>query len=110
LLQAVRSDPSLNQRMQIVFSLAPLNEVQTLAYIQEHMRTAGGDLWVFDRDALSALFRFSGGVPRRINLLCDTSLMLGFAAQVTNISAAIVEQAASDIGIVTQSESGEVLI
>ncbi len=108
LLQAVRSDPSLNQRMQIVFSLAPLSEAQTSAYIQEHMRTAGGDLWVFEQEALSALFLLSGGIPRKINLLCDTALMLGFAAKANHINAAIINQAAADIGLSTDQNQNEV--
>ena len=98
---AVQSDPSLCQRVQIVFSLDPLSEAQTSAYIQEHMRTAGGDLWVFEKDALNALFRCSGGIPRKINLLCDTALMLGFAAKANRIDEDLVHQAAHDIGLST---------
>ncbi len=101
LATAVQSDPSLCQRVQIVFSLDPLSEAQTSAYIQEHMRTAGGDLWVFEQDALNALFRYSGGIPRKINLLCDTALMLGFAAKANRIDEDLVHQAAHDIGLST---------
>ena len=109
LLEAVRSDPSLNQRMQIVYSLSPLSEHQTIAYIQEHMRIAGGDLWVFEQEALNALYKYSGGIPRKINLLCDTALMLGFAAKINNINAAIINQAADDTGISKEQENNEVV-
>lgn len=107
LLPAVKSDPSLSQRMQIVFALSPLSEAQTTAYIQEHMRAAGGDLWVFEKDALSALYQYSGGIPRKINLLCDTSLMLGFAARADNVSRAIVTQAADDTGLAAESQPAQ---
>jgi type II secretory pathway predicted ATPase ExeA len=63
------------------------------------MRAVGGDLWVFDQGALDALHRFSEGLPRKINLLCDTSLMLGFAAKAHQITAPIVRQAAQDTGL-----------
>lgn len=107
LRQAVYNEPSLNQRMHIVYSLTPLTEHQTSAYIQEHMRTAGGDLWVFEQEALNALFKYSGGIPRRINLLCDTALMLGFAAKANHINAVIINQAADDTGISKEQGNNE---
>lgn len=99
LLPAVQAEPSLCQRIQIVFNLSPLSSAQTTAYIQHHMRTVGGDIWVFDQSSLDSIYQFSGGLPRKINLLCDTALMLGFAAKATQISAAIVSQAACDTGL-----------
>ena len=99
LLTAIRAQPSLGQRMQIIVSLAPLPFAHTAAYIQHHMRAVGGDLWVFDQGALDALCRLSEGLPRKINLLCDTALMLGFAAKTHQITAPIVNQAAQDIGL-----------
>ena len=99
LLPAVQAEPSLCQRIQIVFNLSPLSPEQTTAYIQHHMRNVGGDIWVFDQSALDSICALSGGLPRKINLLCDTSLMLGFAAKATQINAAIVSQAACDTGL-----------
>lgn len=99
LLPAVQAEPSLCQRIQIIFNLAPLSEAQTSAYIQHHMRAVGGDIWVFEREALEAIYRYSGGLPRKINLLCDTSLMLGFASRSPQIGAAIVAQSACDTGL-----------
>ena len=111
LLPAVQAEPSLCQRIQIVFNLSPLTEAQTTAYIQHHMRAVGGDIWTFDQASLQAIFSYSGGLPRKINLLCDTSLMLGFAGKVPQISAAIVSQAACDTGLAPfqqpQPPSGE---
>jgi len=103
LLPAVQADPSLAQRMQIVYDLSPLTPAQTTGYIQHHMRAVGGDLWVFNQEALDALYRYSQGLPRKINLLCDVSLMLGFAAQSRQVTAAIVGQAAHDTGLATSA-------
>ena len=103
LLTSIQSEPSLRQRMQIVFDLAPLNRDQTAAYIQHHMRAVGGDLWVFDQAALDAIHRYSSGLPRKINLLCDVSLMLGFAAKLQQVTAPLVAQAAHDTGLVDTS-------
>ena len=112
LLSAIQAEPSLCQRIQIVFNLSPLTESQTTAYIQHHMRAVGGDIWTFDQASLEAIFRFSGGLPRKINLLCDTSLMLGFAGKLPQVTAAIVSQAACDTGLAPfqqpQAPTGEV--
>ena len=45
------------------------------------------------------IYRVSEGLPRKINLLCDISLMLGFAAKAEQITESIVEQAVRDSGL-----------
>lgn len=99
LLPAIQADPAFAQLLQIFFRLDPLSDAQTTAYVQHHMRAVGGDIWSFDRPALEAIWCYSGGLPRRINLLCDAALMLGFAAKATQVSAALVEQAAHDTSL-----------
>lgn len=99
LVAMVKRVPSLSQRVQIMFTLVPLSEPQTGAYIQQHIRSVGGDMWVFEPAAIAEIFRVSNGIPRIINMLCDTALMLGFAARATQINAAIVRQAAEDTGL-----------
>jgi general secretion pathway protein A len=54
---------------------------------------------VFTKEALDAVYTYSLGVPRSINNLCDTALMLGFAAQSPNVTEDIVKQAARDTGL-----------
>ena len=99
LAPAIQSAPSLSQRVQISYEITPLTAAQTTAYVQHHMRLAGGDIWSFGGPALDAIHRISGGIPRKINLLCDTALMLGYAAQVNQVTPAIIQQAAGDAGL-----------
>ena len=96
LARAVQSYESLHRRIQLAWNLTPLTETQTTEYIQHHMRESGGDIWSFTIEALHAIHRYSGGVPRSINNLCDTALMLGYAARVPAITPEIVDQAAHD--------------
>ena len=96
LAKAVQSYESLHRRIQLAWNLPPLTETQTTEYIQHHMRESGGDIWSFTIEALHAIHRYSGGVPRSINNLCDTALMLGYAARVPAITPEIVDQAARD--------------
>ncbi len=90
---------SLRRRIQLDWRLTALSESQTTEYIQHHMRAVGGDIWSFAKDALDAVFYYSKGVPRSINNLCDTALMLGFASQSPHVTKEIVEQAAKDTGL-----------
>ncbi len=99
LRETVNAYESLRRRVQLDWVIAPLDENQTLEYVQFRVRAAEGDIWIFSQDALAEVYRWSGGVPRNINHLCDTALMLGYAAQVNQISADIIRQAASDTGL-----------
>ncbi len=99
LAKSVNDYESLRHRIQLSWTLAPLTPGQTIEYVQQHMRAAGGDIWAFSREALDTVHACSGGIPRSINNLCDTSLMLGFAANASVITPAIVREAAVDTGI-----------
>ena len=105
LAKAVQSYESLHRRIQLSWTLSPLSEAQTIEYIQHHMRESGGDIWSFSIEALHAIHRYSGGVPRSINNLCDTALMLGYAARVPAITPEIVDQAARDTGLFPANSS-----
>jgi general secretion pathway protein A len=99
LARAVQSYESLHRRIQLAWNLTPLTETQTTEYVQHHMREAGGDIWSFSLDALRAVHHYTGGVPRSINNLCDTALMLGYAARASSITPDIIDQAARDTAL-----------
>jgi len=99
LLDMVRSCQSLRARVQFTWTLDPLTQNETIEFVQHKVMAAGGDMWVFNQEALSELYRLSGGVPRSITNICDTALMLGYVAKATEIDAAIIRQAAEDVDI-----------
>lgn len=99
LREALANRESLRRRIQLDWQLKPLSHSETCEYVQHHMRTAGGDIWSFNQESLDAVYTFSQGNPRSINNLCDTALMLGFAARASAITPRIVEQAARDTGL-----------
>jgi len=96
---ALACHESLRRRIQLDWHLEPLTAAQTTEYVHHHLRAVGGDIWVFTKEALGAVYTYSLGVPRSINNLCDTALMLGFAAQSPNVTEDIVKQAARDTGL-----------
>jgi len=84
------------QRISVDYHLEPLNAQETHDYIRHRLTVAGGDPELFDEGATDAVFHNSGGVPRIINLLCDTTLVFGYAEQAKRITAELVEEVARE--------------
>lgn len=92
-------DPCLEQfaqRISVDYNLAPLNAEETREYIRHRLHIAGGNPDVFDDEACEAVFRYSGGIPRLVNLLCDTALVYGYAEQMPRIGARLIEDVVRD--------------
>src|SRR5580658_3691570 len=71
----------LTQRVRLRFHLQTLSESETQAYIHHRLDVAGaGDRELFEADTFPEIFRYTGGVPRLINTLCDTSMMSAYNA------------------------------
>ncbi|MEQ8484071.1 MAG: XrtA-associated ATPase [Pseudomonadales bacterium] len=89
----------LRQRVIATYHLSPLDEAETRTYIEHRLTTAG---WTHDPelvdDAFGALYRFSDGVPRRINNLCDRLLLFCYLEELHRIDAAVVTSVADEIG------------
>ena len=84
------------QRITVDYHLQPLSAAETVGYIMHRLEVAGGDPGTFTRDACEAVHRFSNGVPRLINLLCDTALVYGYAEQTKKIDARLVTDVARE--------------
>ena len=84
------------QRVTASYQLKPLSEADTLHYIQHRVKIAQGDDALFDAQACHEIYRFSGGVPRLINSLCDTALVYGYASQKTRIDKEVIAEVAHD--------------
>jgi len=69
----------ITQRIDFRFMLVPFDRAQTQDYICAHMRYAGESREIFTPSAVDAIFDFSGGIARKINKACSTSLL--YAAQ-----------------------------
>lgn len=80
------------QRIGVDFHLDALNSVETCHYIQHRLVTAGASDDIFTPEACRLIHAYSGGVPRLINLLCDTALVYGFADQKKVIDVDLVEE------------------
>ncbi len=84
------------QRVAVDYCLEPLTEDDTLGYIRHRIETAGGIHPILTDHACRVVHRLTGGIPRLINQVCDTSLAYGFAGQQRWITGALLIQAAQD--------------
>jgi type II secretory pathway predicted ATPase ExeA len=88
----------LAQRVRLRFHLTALSEAETGAYIDHRLEVAGSrGRQIFAPDTYAIIFRYTGGVPRLINTLCDTAMMAAFAANRDSVSAADVGEAVSEL-------------
>jgi len=88
----------LAQRVRLRFHLSGLSEPDTRAYIQHRLDVAGaGGRSIFSDEALDLIFRYTGGVPRLINTLCDTAMLCAFSEDKPAVTARFVETAVRDL-------------
>jgi type II secretory pathway predicted ATPase ExeA len=74
------------------YQLETLNYIETTAYVQHRLRVAGAQNEnLFDNPAYQAIFRYSGGNPRLINLLCNAALVQGAIQETPQIGAALIK-------------------
>jgi type II secretory pathway predicted ATPase ExeA len=78
------------QRVSSDFHLKPLNPNEVNDYISYRLKKAGSQVELFSQEACRSIARASQGIPRTINILCDTALIYGFAVSAEWISAEIV--------------------
>jgi general secretion pathway protein A len=84
----------LQQRIELQCSLSPLSRAQVGDYIQTRLRVAGArDLELFSGRAQKRIAAYSRGIPRRVNILCDHCLVIGYADARRRIEVDIVDQA-----------------
>ena len=80
------------QRVSSDFHLRPLNADEVGEYVDFRLRAVESQSDLFTDDACRIIADTSHGIPRTINILCDTALVYGFAAGARMITAEIVEK------------------
>ena len=90
----------LRQRLTLRAKTHPLSLEETKAYVAQRLRIAGSNGQpIFDAEALVAIHRYSDGIPRVVNLLCEHCLVSGFVDQQKVIARPVVEAVAQDFDL-----------
>jgi general secretion pathway protein A len=98
-LSALLARPDLRQlasRITARFHLTPLGARETAEYIEHRLRVAGAHGELFTPPAIAEIHRYTKGVPRLINIVCDRSLLGAYAQNTRRISPEIVRNAARE--------------
>jgi len=84
----------LRQRIAVYFHLTPLSEEDTRNYILHRLHVASDNgKNIFTEDAIMAVYKFSNGVPRLINQICDSSLLSAYIYEKKQVDLRIVQEA-----------------
>jgi len=89
----------LKQRIALRAQLGPLSANETAEYIAQRLRMAGGGsdhFGLFSPEAIAAVYRYSHGLPRLINTICENSLISAFARQLPAVAPDIVDEVAKE--------------
>ena len=88
----------LTQRVRLRFHLTALTQSETTGYIDHRLEVAGSQgRCIFVDEIYSTLYRYTGGVPRLINTLCDTAMMAAFGRDSDTVTAADLETAIREL-------------
>jgi len=96
LREKLEINKQLAQRIAIKCHLTNLDLNDTVGYISHRLEVAGREEPIFTKEAMEAIHEHTGGIPRRINRLCDMSLLSGFAKNLSQINESIVLEEARD--------------
>ena len=90
----------LRQRLTLRAKTHPLSLEETKAYVAQRLRIAGSNGQpIFDPEALLTIHRYSSGIPRVVNLICEHCLVSAFVDQQKMISSKVVEAVARDFDL-----------
>lgn len=96
----------LNQRIAVRYHITPLTEAETLAYIKHRLFVAGAKVDVeFTPGAMRMLYSATGGVPRRINVVCDRALLACYVEGTYTVDEKIMERAIKEVAGTERTKS-----
>ena len=88
----------LKQRIAVRYHITPLNYEEVCSYIEHRLGVAGGKHLVdFTPKARKRIYKFTNGVPRVINILCDQALLTAYVSETRKIDIKIINNAIKEI-------------
>ncbi len=95
---ASRELRQLSQRITLRCQLSPLGPTESIEYIKHRINVASQEPFVkFTKAAYRLIYKYSGGVPRLINIVCDRALLTAFGYHKHTISGSIVKGAVKEL-------------
>jgi len=95
----IKAIPQLEQRLAVKYHLSALDEEQTRNYIEHRCKVAGLTHPIFTPSACNVIFSSTGGIPRKINNICDMSLIVGMMEKIKLIDDSILKKVVEDVTV-----------
>jgi type II secretory pathway predicted ATPase ExeA len=99
LAERIQKNKQFSQRIAIGYNLKPLIEQETKDYIEYRLKVAGSQKPIFTPESIKPIFQNSGGIPRRINQICDMCLITAFNYGVKAIDEKILNEVIESLGV-----------
>ena len=90
-LLSLPKNRAVQQRLALIAELPPLDVNETDDYIRHRLKIAGTEEKLFGAKAVQVVHRFSQGIPRRINTICDHALATGSTQSLQTINDKVIE-------------------
>ena len=87
----------IKQRVALRHHLTPLNYTDCEKYIAKRLEIAGGSISLFGPKAIDAVHKYSGGIPRLVNIICDNALLTVYALRKDKVEAGMITEVAQDL-------------
>lgn len=97
LKEKINNIKQLQQRISIKYHLMGLEQEETIKYVQHRLNVAQATRKIFADQAFASIYEGSGGIPRRINQICDTALLAGFGSKKELIDSQIIDEVLKDL-------------
>lgn len=97
LKEKINNIKQLQQRISIKYHLSGLDQNETAKYVGHRLNIAGATRKIFEDECFIPIYEASGGIPRRINQICDMALLTGFGKASKTIDSRIINEVIEDI-------------
>lgn len=99
----------IKQRVALRYHLSPLNPSDSKEYMAKRLEAAGGSVSLFTTAAVDAVYNYSSGIPRLINILCDNGLLAAYALRKETVEAEMIGEVARDLQLVQLSRGVQIV-
>ena len=93
----------LRQRVALRHELRPFDRKETAEYVEQRLQRAGfTGKQIFKKSALHEIYQVTGGIPRLINIVCDSALLQGYSREMKSCDGSRIRDVARDLDLVRQ--------
>ncbi len=90
---------ALRQRITIVHNIEPLNQKETVEYVEYRLSVAGSQQEIFTDRALVKVYSFAKGYPRLINIVCDRAMLTAYSRDLQKVGPKIIRECSKELSL-----------